>query len=95
MNFFGRALTKFNLVKWRRFAASSLQFRLTAGVTVASIFSSGGVAIWISWTMQQLLITTHIQRVEYIADRLPRDVKLYSEMLPLETSVQRAINNSS
>ena len=95
MNFFGRALTKFNLVKWQRFAASSLQFRLTAGVTVASIFSSGGVAIWISWTMQQLLITTHIQRVEYIADRLPRDVKLYSEMLPLETSVQRAINNSS
>lgn len=45
--------------------------------------------------MQQLLITTHTQGVEYIANRFPRDVELYSEMLPLETGLQKTINNVS
>ena len=95
MNFFSRVFTSFDLAKRQRFSASSLQFRLTAGMAAASILGLGSVAVWISWTMQQLLVTTHIQRVEYIADRLPRDVELYGEMLPTETAVQRAINNSS
>ncbi|NJL20710.1 MAG: HAMP domain-containing histidine kinase [Leptolyngbyaceae cyanobacterium SM1_3_5] len=95
MNLFSRVLTALSLVKRQRFKPSSLQFRLTAGMTAASSLGLGSIAVLISWTMQQLLVTTHIQRVQYIADRLPRDVELYGEMLPTETAVQRAINNSS
>ncbi len=45
--------------------------------------------------MQQILITTHTQNVEYIASRFPRDVQLYSEMLPVEAGLQKTINNVS
>jgi signal transduction histidine kinase len=43
--------------------------------------------------MQQLLITTHTQRVEYIANRFPRDVELYSDMLPVNQGLQKTIDN--
>jgi signal transduction histidine kinase len=95
MNLFSKALAPFNWIRRQQFSLSSLQFRLTAGTTAASILGLGSVAVWTSWTMQQLLVTTHIQKVEYIAERLPRDVELYRETLPIEMAVQRAINNSS
>lgn len=95
MNFFSRVLTALSFGKRQKFTSSSLQFRLTAGMVAASSLGLGSIAVLTSWTMQQLLVTTHIQRVEYIADRLPRDVALYGEMLPTETAVQRAVNNSS
>jgi signal transduction histidine kinase len=45
--------------------------------------------------MQQLLITTHTQQVEYIANRFPRDVELYSGMLPVAEGLQKTIDNVS
>jgi heavy metal sensor kinase len=45
--------------------------------------------------MQQLLITTHTQQVEYIATRFPRDVELYSDMLPVAEGLQKTIDNVS
>ncbi len=80
-------------LKQRHFDVSSLQFRLTAEIVLLSILGLSGVAAWTSWKMQQLLITTHTQRVEYIATRFPRDVELYSEMLPIETGLQKTIDN--
>jgi heavy metal sensor kinase len=82
-------------IKQRHFDPSSLQFRLTVEIALLSILGLSSVAIWTSWKMQQLLITTHTQSVEYIATRFPRDVELYSEMLPLETGLQKTINNVS
>ncbi len=74
---------------------ASLRFRLTVEIILLSVLSLTSVAIWTSWKMQQLLIATHTQTVEYIATRFPRDVELYSEMLPLEVGLQRTINNVS
>lgn len=74
---------------------ASLQFRLTVEITLLSILGLSSVAVWTSWKMQQLLITTHTERVEYIAARFPHDVELYSEMLPFETGLQKTINNVS
>ena len=82
-------------VKQRHFDLSSLQFRLTVEIALLSILGLSSVAVWTSWKMQQLLITTHTQSVEYIATRFPRDVELYSEMLPIETGLQKTINNVS
>ncbi|HEY9641289.1 MAG TPA: ATP-binding protein [Coleofasciculaceae cyanobacterium] len=76
-------------------ASSSLQFRLTAGITTASVIGLGSVAIWTGWTMQQLLVVSHTKNVEAIARRFPYDVKLYSEMVSMETAVQKAIDNSA
>lgn len=82
-------------VKQRHFDSSSLQFRLTVEIALLSILGLSSVAVWTSWKMQQLLITTHTQSVEYIATRFPRDVELYSEMLPIEAGLQKTINNVS
>jgi heavy metal sensor kinase len=82
-------------VKQRHFDPSSLQFRLTVEIALLSILGLSSVAVWTSWKMQQLLITTHTQSVEYIVTRFPRDVELYSEMLPVETGLQKTINNVS
>jgi heavy metal sensor kinase len=82
-------------VRRSQFDSASLQFRLTVEIAVLSILGLSSVAVWTSWKMQQLLITTHTQNVEYIATRFPRDVELYSEMLPIETGLQKTINNVS
>nr|WP_199332540.1 HAMP domain-containing sensor histidine kinase [Anabaena catenula] len=43
--------------------------------------------------MQQILIDTHKHNIQQIANRVPHDVQLYSEMMQPETGVQKAINN--
>lgn len=82
-------------IKQKHFDSSSLQFRLTVEIAALSALSLGSVAIWTGWKMQQVLIETHTQTVEYIANRFPRDVQLYSEMLPLEAGLQKTIDNVS
>ena len=77
----------------RHLDPSSLQFRLTAEIAALFVLGLGSVAIWTSWKMQQILIATHQQNVEYIAARFPHDVELYSEMLPLKAGLQKTINN--
>lgn len=45
--------------------------------------------------MQQILIVTHKQSVDYLADRFPQNVELYGEMLPVEMGLQKTINRLS
>ena len=73
----------------------SLQFRITSGIIGVSILGLGSVAVWMSWTTYQILIDSHKQNIVYLVDRLPEDIALYSEMMPVEVAVQKAINNIS
>jgi hypothetical protein len=84
-----------NQIKRRHLDPSSLQLRLTLEIAALSVLGLGSVAVWTSWKMQQILIATHTQSVEYIAIRFPRDVELYSEMLPIKTGLQKTIDNVS
>jgi heavy metal sensor kinase len=90
---FAKLQETFRQVKQRHLDPASLQFRLTLEVSLLSILGLSSVAVWTSWKMQQLLITTHTQQVEYIANRFPRDVELYSEMLPGAKGLQKTIDN--
>ncbi|MBD1863960.1 MULTISPECIES: cell wall metabolism sensor histidine kinase WalK [Trichocoleus] len=92
MNLIGDLLTKITQNKGR-IDPFSLQFRLTVGIIGASVLSFGGVAIWTTWTTYQILIDSHKQNIIYLTDRLPRDVELYSEMIPVDIGLRRAINN--
>jgi heavy metal sensor kinase len=83
---------RFSQIRQRHFDPSSLQFRLTAETSLLLALGFGGVAAWTSWKMQQLLITSRTQSVDYIATRFPRDVELYSEMLPLKAGLQKTID---
>lgn len=71
----------------------SLRVRLTIGVAIVSALGLGSLAIWTSWEMQQILIDSHKHSIEKIATRLPAYVQLYSETIPPETGLQKAINN--
>jgi hypothetical protein len=72
---------------------SSLQFRLTAGVVAFSVLGLGSVAFWTSWKMQQILINSHKQNVQDIAERFPQEVQLYSKMMSVQSGLQTVINN--
>lgn len=71
----------------------SLRVRLTIGIAAVSALGLASVAVWTTWQMQQILIGSHKRHVEDIAGRLPRDAEIYSEMFPVETGVQKAIDN--
>jgi heavy metal sensor kinase len=86
---------KFERFKLRAIDRSSLQFRLTLEIAMLSVLSLSSVAAWTSWKMQDILITTHTQNVKYIATRFPRDVELYSDMLPPNVGLQKTIDNVS
>ena len=80
---------------WQKIDPFSLQVRLTIGITAAFAIGVGGIALWTTWQMQQILIDGHKQNIEQIAQRLPGDVEVYSEMFSLEMGLQKAIANRS
>ena len=80
---------------WRKIDSKSLKVRLTLGIAVFSTLGVGGLAAWVSVRMQYLLVTTHKENIEYIAERFPQDVAVYSDMVTLEEGMQRAIDNLS
>ena len=74
---------------------ASLKVRLTVGIAAVAALGLGSLAAWTSMSMQHILISTHKENMKYIAGRFPRDVKIYSEMIPIEEGAQRAINSLS
>lgn len=74
---------------------ASLKVRLTVGIAAVAALGLGGLAVWTSMRIQKILISTHKENLEFIAERFPQDIKIYSEMVTLEEGAQRAINNLS
>lgn len=72
---------------------SSLQVRLTVGITAFSVLGLGSLAMWTSMRLQQILITNHKENLHYISGRFPLDVKIYAEMVPLAEGTQKAVDN--
>ncbi|WP_414574531.1 sensor histidine kinase [Anabaena sp. CCY 9402-a] len=71
----------------------SLRLRLTVGIAIVSALGLANLALWTSWKMRQVLINNHKRNIEAIAQRLPRDVQIYSEMMPSKIALQKAIDN--
>lgn len=80
-------------IAWKHIDPSSLRVRLTVGISAVSTVGLCGVVFWTSWQIQRLLIDSHKQRIDFIAQRLFHDVELYSQMLPIETGLIKAIDN--
>lgn len=79
----------------KKFDTASLKVRLTVGIAGVAALSLGSLAAWTSMRMQHILVSSHKQNLEYIAERFPMDVEIYSEMLPMREGAQRAINSLS
>ena len=80
---------------WKICDPTSLKVRLTLGIAAVSAIGLGGLATWTSMRMQQILILTHKENIEYIVQRFPLDVEIYSDMVSLPQGAQRAIDNLS
>lgn len=80
-------------IKARAVDPSSLQFRLTVEILLLTGLGLGSIALWAGWKMQQILIVSQKQQVEYIAARFPRDVELYSDMLSVQAGLAKTIAN--
>lgn len=85
----------FRLPNWK-----SIQFRLTAGVVIASALGIGGVASWMSWQMQQILLLGHQEAAAALSQRFEEDVALYQDMMTLPQAIQkvtdlRALGNTA
>ncbi len=77
----------------RPFDWRSLQVRLTLGVAMVSVIGVGSVAFWTAWKTQQILIASHKQFTQDVGERFPNDVQLYSDMMPVDEALQKAIDN--
>ncbi len=83
-----------HITHWR-FSTSSLQFRLTLELVALSVLGLGAVSVWAGWQMEQTLVATHKQTLEYIATYFPEQVSFYSEQGPIETGLVRTVNRVS
>lgn len=71
----------------------SLKVRLTLGIAVFSTLGLAGLASWISMKFQHIQVSTHKENMEYIADRFPSDVAIYSDMVTLGEGLSRVVKN--
>ena len=71
----------------------SMGGRLTLEIGIALTIALGLVTAWNAWQMQQILIVTHTKNITQIAARFPRDVEIYTEMLQIEPSLKKTIDN--
>lgn len=82
---------------WRpKIDPKSLQFRLTVSMAGFIVMGLASVAVWTSWQMQRILVSSHKQNITMIAERVADDVMLYQEMEEMFTSeqiVQKALDN--
>lgn len=79
----------------KRVSPTSLQFRLTLELITLAVLGVSGVTIWAGWRMEQTLISTHKQNLEYIAAHFPGQVELYHQMGSVETGVEQTIDKLS
>lgn len=78
-----------------KFDPGCIQFRLTAGMVLASILGFGGMTAWSNFRMQQILIKGHKENAYEIAERFGQDVAWMDETMPSQEALQKVINYRS
>ncbi|MEM1241005.1 MAG: HAMP domain-containing sensor histidine kinase [Cyanobacteria bacterium P01_H01_bin.26] len=78
-----------------KFDPGCIQFRLTAGMVLASILGFGGMTAWSNFRMQQILIQGHKENALEIAERFGQDVAWMDETMPSKEALQKVINYRS
>ncbi|MGB2923955.1 MAG: hypothetical protein WBB82_01525, partial [Limnothrix sp.] len=73
-----------------RIQSRSLYGRLTVGIIGFSAVGLGGFVFLLSWRMEQILIQTHKQNIQYIAGRFPTDVLRFQESDDMTSGLQAA-----
>ncbi|MEA5464203.1 sensor histidine kinase [Leptothoe sp. PORK10 BA2] len=78
-----------------KFDPSCIQFRLTAGMVLASILGFGGMTAWSNFRMQHILIKGHKDNAVEIAERFGQDVAWMDKTMPSTKALEKVINYRS
>ncbi|MDV3353800.1 HAMP domain-containing sensor histidine kinase [Leptothoe sp. LEGE 181152] len=78
-----------------KFDPGCIQFRLTAGMVLASILGFGGMTAWSNFRMQQILIKGHKENALEIAERFGQDVAWMDETMPSTMALEKVLNYRS
>ncbi|MEO0396831.1 MAG: HAMP domain-containing sensor histidine kinase [Cyanobacteria bacterium P01_A01_bin.137] len=78
-----------------KFDPGCIQFRLTAGMVLASILGFGGMTAWGNFRMQQILIKGHKDSAIEVAERFGQDVAWMDETMPSTMALEKVINYRS
>ncbi|MEO1182364.1 MAG: histidine kinase dimerization/phospho-acceptor domain-containing protein, partial [Cyanobacteria bacterium J06636_28] len=78
-----------------KFDPGCIQFRLTAGMVLASILGFGGMTAWSNFRMQQILIKGHKDSAIEVAERFGQDVAWMDETMPSTMALEKVINYRS
>lgn len=73
----------------------SLQLTLTLRIVAILSVGLSGVTLWTCWKTQDILVASHKKTLQETAQRIEEDVTLYREMLTLEASIRKALQNRS
>jgi signal transduction histidine kinase len=73
------------------FDRTSLQLRLTVGITTISLLGVGGIGTWTTWQMRQMLVGDHKKQLRNTADQIERQL-LTSEDSPSVAQWQAVVN---
>jgi len=76
----------------KRVSHTSLQFRLTVELIALSVISLTGVTVWAGWQMEQTVVNSHKQMLEYVAMRFPDQVEMYMEAGGIKAGIERTSN---
>jgi len=68
---------------------------LTLELVTISVIGVTSVALWSAWLMEQNLVTSHKQLLEYVAMRFPEQIELYSEAGTVQIALERTTNRAS
>ena len=73
--------------------SNSIQFKLTAGMILASVVGISGFTGWVNWRMRQLFVKSHKDNALVIAQRLEQDVALFEkESMGVPMALSKAID---
>jgi len=60
----------------KQLGRTSLQLRLTTGITTIALLSIGTIGTWTTWEMRKMLVVSHQQEIEQIAGHLDRQLTM-------------------
>lgn len=96
MKFLDRATQKLNQnLKRKGIDLTSLQFRLTLGLTTLSLLGLGSIGTWTTWQMRQMLVVNHQNYLKSLSDRIPAELKDYPATEAIDSQLQPLINQWS
>ncbi|MBF2076685.1 MAG: HAMP domain-containing histidine kinase [Synechococcales cyanobacterium C42_A2020_086] len=94
MKLIGSTLNKLHGLRQTGIQQTSLQLRLTLGLTTLSLLGIGSIGTWTTWEMRQMLVENHKQHMRLVAQRVSQQIAIADPPLT-DLQLQALLNDWS